>query len=183
MPPERLSADAAGLARAAELVKRGEVIAFPTDTVYGLMAVPTAAERIFEIKRRPAEKQLIAMAASLESLRALVLVTPRAEEYARRHWPGPLTLVLPRAGEGGTLGVRVPDHPAALALLQAVGQPVLTTSANLSGEAPALSAADVTLDGLAAVVDGGRAPQGVPSTVVDLTAGEPRLIRAGPVTL
>jgi L-threonylcarbamoyladenylate synthase len=183
MPPERLSAEAAGIARAAELVKRGEVIAFPTDTVYGLMALPNAGERIFEIKRRPPDKQLIAMAASLESLRPLVSMPPRAEAYARRHWPGPLTLVLRRSDEGGTLGVRVPDHPVALALLRAIGQPVLTTSANLSGEPPAMAAEDVTLEGLAAVVDGGRAPGGTPSTVVNLTGEEPRLIRPGPVTL
>lgn len=185
MPTDRLTTRPADVARAADLVKRGEVIAFPTDTVYGLMALPTAANRIFEIKRRPAEKQLIAMAASLESIRALVSLTPLAEEYARRHWPGPLTLVLRRksGGEGETLGVRVPDHPVALALLRAIEQPVLTTSANLSGRAAALVAEEVALDGLAAIVDGGRAPGGIPSTVVDLTGDEARLIRAGPVTL
>ena len=180
---EVLRADAAGIARAAELVKRGEVIAFPTDTVYGLMALPSAAERIYEAKRRPKEKQLIAMAASVADLRRLVRITPEAAAHAHDHWPGPLTIVLPELKGGGTLGVRVPDHPVALALLLAIGEPVLTTSANLSGQPPALAAAEVRLDGVAAVLDGGRAPGGVPSTVVDLSGEEPRLIRAGPVTL
>lgn len=183
LPPERLSADTAGIARAAELVGRGAIIAFPTDTVYGLMALPSAGERIFEIKRRRPDKQLIAMAASVEPLRALVMMPPSAEEYARRHWPGPLTIVLRRAADDGTLGIRVPDHPVALALLRAIGRPVLTTSANLSGEPPAMAAEEVRLEGLAAIVDGGRAPGGIPSTVVNLTGDEPRLIRAGPVTL
>lgn len=182
MVPERLSADAQGIARAAQLVRAGEVIGFPTDTVYGLMALPDAAEKIYSAKRRPQEKQLIAMAASAADLRRLVEITPEAARHAHDHWPGPLTIVLPAHG-GGTLGVRVPDHPLALALLLAVGQPVLTTSANLSGRPPALAAAEVDLDGVAAVLDGGRAPGGIPSTVIDLTGPEPRLLRAGPVTL
>lgn len=180
---ERLAADPPGIARAAELVKRGEVVAFPTDTVYGLMALPGSAARIYEAKRRPAEKRLIAMATSLDAFSALVAVTPEAEALARRHWPGPLTLVLRERAGPGSLGVRVPDHPVALALLEAVGRPVLTTSANLSGRPPALTAAEVELEGVAAVLDGGRAPGGVPSTVLDLSGREPRLVRAGPVTL
>lgn len=179
---EHLEPDASGIARAAALVKRGQVIAFPTDTVYGLMALPTAADRIYRAKRRPAAKQLIAMAASVADLRRLVRITPQAAAYAHDHWPGPLTIVLP-ALQGGTLGVRVPDHQVALALLLAIGEPVLTTSANRSGEPPALTAGEVELEGVAAVLDGGPAPGGVPSTVIDLTEAEPRLIRAGPVNL
>jgi L-threonylcarbamoyladenylate synthase len=173
---------AAGVERAAELILAGEVVAFPTDTVYGLAALPEAAERIYAAKRRPAEKQLIAMAPAPAELERLVVADSRARALMRRWWPGPLTLVLPtRSGDPPTLGVRIPDHPVALALLAAVGRPVLTTSANLSGEPPAMTAAEVTLEGVAAVLDGGRAPGGQPSTVLDLTAQEPRVLRPGPV--
>lgn len=170
---DRLNPDAAGLARAASLVRAGGVIAFPTDTVYGLMALPSAAERVYEVKRRPAEKQLVVMAPDPGALEGVVRFDERALALAARWWPGPLTIVLPAAAGGPSVGVRVPDHELALRLLAAVGTPVVTTSANLSGEAPALTAAEVLLEGLAAVVDGGRAPGGLASTVV--LADRPRL--------
>lgn len=178
-----LRADTQGLRRAAALVLEGQVVAFPTDTVYGLMALPGAAGRIYAVKRRPADKQLIAMAAGAARLEELVRFNTASRDLAARHWPGPLTLVLERRDGTGTLGVRVPGHPVALDLLREVAEPVLTTSANLSGEAPAMTAQAVQLEGVAAVLDGGRAPGGVPSTVADLTGERPRLIRAGPVNL
>ena len=169
--------------RAAELIRGGEVVAFPTDTVYGLAALPGAAARIFAAKHRPDDKQLIAMAASPTAFEGLVEVSSKARALMERHWPGPLTLVLPtRSGDPPTLGVRVPNHPLALELLRAVGEPVLTTSANRSGEPPALTADEVRLPGVAAVLDGGRAPGGVPSTVVAVEGERLRLIRPGPVT-
>ena len=168
--------------RAAELVRGGEVVAFPTDTVYGLMALPEAASRIYAAKHRPADKRLIAMAAEPFAFERLVEVTARARELMRAHWPGALTLVLPtRSGDPPTLGIRIPDHPLALELLRAVGEPVLTTSANRSGEPPALSAAEVRLTGVPAVLDGGRTPGGVPSTVVAVEGDRLRVIRLGPV--
>ncbi len=158
------------------------MVAFPTDTVYGLAALPGAAGRIFAAKDRPDDKQLIAMAASPMAFEGLVEVNATARALMERHWPGPLTLVLPtRSGHPATLGVRVPDHPLALELLSAVGEPVLTTSANRSGEPPALTAGDVRLPGVAAVVDGGRAPGGVPSTVVAVEGRRVRVIRPGPL--
>ena len=180
---EVLKADRAGIARAAVLIRAGEVVAFPTDTVYGLAALPGSADRIYTAKSRPADKQLIAMAADPAQLEALVEVGAHARGLMRRHWPGALTLVLPtRSGTPPTLGVRIPDHELALALLRAVGEPLLTTSANLAGEPPALTAAEISLSGLAAVLDGGRAPGGTPSTVVAFDGGELRIIRPGPVT-
>jgi L-threonylcarbamoyladenylate synthase len=168
--------------RAARLIRGGEVVAFPTDTVYGLAALPSAAGRIYSAKGRPADKQLIAMAAAAEAFEALVEINPTARALMERHWPGPLTLVLPtRSGDPPTLGVRIPDHPLALELLRAVGEPVLTTSANRSGEPPALDAAEVRLPGVAAVLDGGRAPGGVPSTVIAVHGERVRTIRPGPV--
>ncbi|MEP7105986.1 MAG: L-threonylcarbamoyladenylate synthase [Chloroflexota bacterium] len=145
---EVLAPDDAGIARAAELIRAGEVVAFPTDTVYGLAALPASADRIYAAKSRPADKQLIAMAAEAGALERLVEIVEPARRLMERHWPGALTLVLPtRSGKPPTLGVRVPDHPVALALLRALGEPVLTTSANLAGEPPALTAAGVRLPG------------------------------------
>jgi L-threonylcarbamoyladenylate synthase len=181
-----LSSGPAGLRSAAELLRAGQVIAFPTDTVYGLAALagdPAACERIYEIKRRDRSQQLIAMAGSPEELEGLVVIDERARVYMKRWWPGPLTIVLPtRSGEPPTLGVRIPDHPVALALLREVGEPLATTSANLSGEPPAMTAEEAArLEGLAAVLDGGRAPGGQPSTVLSLTGPAPVVLRAGPV--
>jgi tRNA threonylcarbamoyl adenosine modification protein (Sua5/YciO/YrdC/YwlC family) len=179
---ERLRPDANGITRAAELVRAGEVVAFPTDTVYGLMALPSSAERIYRVKRRPADKRLIAMAADRGALTALVRFSPNADAYAERYWPGPLTLVLPAAQEGGpSLGVRIPDHRVALHLLAAIGEPVMTTSANLSGQPPARRAEEVALDGVAAVLDGGATSGGEPSTVLLLDRPRPEVARVGAI--
>jgi L-threonylcarbamoyladenylate synthase len=179
---EVLAGAAAGVRRAAELIRAGEVVAFPTDTVYGLAALPAAAGRIYAAKDRPEDKQLIAMAADPAALEALVEVSGRARELMARHWPGALTLVLPtRSGVPPTLGVRIPDHGLALELLRAVAEPVLTTSANRAGDPPALEARQVRLPGVAAVLDGGRAGGGTPSTVVALDGDEVRILREGPV--
>lgn len=182
-----LTATAAGVRRAAELLKAGEVIAFPTDTVYGLAALardPAACERIYEVKRRDRSQQLIAMAASADGLAPLVELDDRARSLAARWWPGPLTLVLPARGSGPpTLGVRIPDDPVALALLREVGEPLATTSANLSGRPPAMTAEEAgILAGLGAVLDGGRAPGGRPSTVVSLTGPAMEILREGPIS-
>jgi tRNA threonylcarbamoyl adenosine modification protein (Sua5/YciO/YrdC/YwlC family) len=101
----------------------------------------------------------------------------------RRWWPGPLTLVLPSLHGEDSLAIRIPSHTVALELLREVGDPLATTSANLSGRPPALSAADLAgLEGLTAVLDAGRAPGGVPSTLLDLTTPEPRVLRTGPIS-
>ncbi|HZV48587.1 MAG TPA: L-threonylcarbamoyladenylate synthase [Candidatus Dormibacteraeota bacterium] len=181
-----LTPDRTGLARAVELLRAGEVIAFPTDTVYGLAALARdarACERIFEIKGRERSRQLIAMVADPEALDPLVEVTGRARWFMTRWWPGPLTLVLPtRSGRPPTLGVRVPDHPVALALLGEVGEPLATTSCNRSGEPSALTVEEASrLEGLAAVLDGGRAPCGRASTVLSLVGPEAEVLRQGPV--
>ncbi|HZU15451.1 MAG TPA: L-threonylcarbamoyladenylate synthase [Candidatus Dormibacteraeota bacterium] len=183
---DRLTPDGEGLARAARLLRAGEVVAFPTDTVYGLAALARdarACERIFEIKGRERSRQLIAMAAEPRELESLVEVTDRALWFMQRWWPGPLTLVLPtRSGRPSTLGVRIPDHPVALALLRAVGEPLATTSCNRSGAPPALTTEEASeLEGPAAVLDGGRAPAGRASTVLSLVGPEAEVIRPGPV--
>src|SRR6202040_2181869 len=164
----------AGLTRAAQLIRSGGVIAFPTDTVYGLGAAAddeVARRRVFHIKGRPVGLPLILMVAAESQLEGFVHVDSRSEAMMRRWWPGPLTLVLHAKG-GGTLGVRIPKHKVALDLLRATG-PLMTTSANLHGKDPALTAGEAELPGVMAVIDGGAAPGGVASTVLDLTGPEP----------
>ena len=173
----------AGLTRATRLIRSGGVIAFPTDTVYGLGAAADdelATKRVYHIKGRPVGLPLILMVAAESQLEGFVHVDSRSEAMMRRWWPGPLTLILHARG-GGTLGVRIPKHEVALELLRAVG-PLMTTSANLHGREPAMTAAAADLPGVMAVLDGGKAPGGIASTVVDLTGPEPHVLREGAIT-
>ena len=182
-----LALDDRGLAEAAELLGGGGLVAFPTDTVYGIacrVGDETALARLFAAKRRPVEKRVPILVASLEAAAEMGLDTSRARELADRFWPGGLTLVL--AGSAGTQAIRVPDHPAALALIRASG-PLATSSANRSGEPETYEASDVLVafadtDLLDAVLDGGRVPGGVASSIVDLSVDPPRLLREGPIS-
>ena len=173
----------AGLQRAAQLLRSGAVVAFPTDTVYGLGASAddeVAQKRIYTIKGRPVGMPLILMVAAESQLEGLVHVDSRAEAYIRKWWPGPLTVILHATG-GRTLGVRIPKHKVALELLRHAG-PLMTTSANLHGEEPAMRAEEAgSLNGVMAVVDGGVAPGGAASTVLDLTGPEPHVLREGAI--
>jgi L-threonylcarbamoyladenylate synthase len=182
-----LAPDDRGIAEAAELVRGGGLVAFPTDTVYGIgcrFGDEAALARLFEAKRRPPEKAVPILVESLEDARQLGLKVDAARVLADRFWPGGLTLVL--AGAAGTQAIRVPDHPVALALI-AAGGPLATSSANRSGEPETYEASDVLIafadtDRLDAVLDGGRVPGGVASSVVDLTVDPPRLLREGPIS-
>lgn len=173
-----------GLTRAAQLIRSGGVIAFPTDTVYGLGAAADdeiAIKRVYRIKGRPAGLPLILMVAAESQLEGWVHLDSRAEALIRRWWPGPLTLIL-HAQDGATLGVRIPKHQVALELLRATG-PLMTTSANLHGKEPAMTAAEAgALPGVIAVLDGGAAPGGTASTVLDLTGQEPHVLREGAIS-
>jgi L-threonylcarbamoyladenylate synthase len=181
---------------AVKLLQGGHLVAFPTDTVYGLGAQlfnPQAIEKLFEVKER---EHLKAIPVLLSDPATLDQVTSSINILARRladhFWPGPLTLVVPghpklpaNLSPHPTIGVRMPNHPDALALLEASG-PLAVTSANLSGQNNALTAEQVNAQ-LAAriplILDGGPTPGGAPSTVVDCTGPEPIILRAGPVTL
>ncbi len=178
-----MTPDRPGLTRAAQLVRSGGVIAFPTDTVYGLGAAADdelAQRRIYAIKGRPVGLPLILMVAARSQLEGWVHVDARAEQVIERWWPGPLTVILHATG-GGTLGVRVPNHEVTLELLRASG-PLMTTSANLHGKDPAMTAEEAgLLPGLAAVLDGGPAPGGTASTVLDLTGPEMHILREGAI--
>jgi len=181
--------------RALRLLKAGAVVAFPTDTVYGL-GTPTfdgqAVEKIYAIKGRSIEKAIPVLIAGQDDLARVALTVPEmATRLAARWWPGPLTLVIPKhpsiplsVSAGSTLGVRVPAHAALRELLTLCG-PLAVTSANLSGQPSPVTAGEV-LDQLggriALILDDGVTPGGIPSTVVDCTGSEPRLLREGPIT-
>ena len=195
---ELLADDAAGVARAAALLRAGELAAFGTETVYGLGADATnagAVAAVFDAKGRPHFNPLICHFPNSDSAFANVEPSDVALRLATAFWPGPLTLVLPRritcpvallAGAGlETLAVRVPAHATALALLRAVGRPVAAPSANRSGQVSPTTAAHVleALGGrIAAVLDSGPCPVGVESTVLDLTGSRPFLLRPGGAT-
>ena len=196
---EILPADPPGIARAAALLRAGDLVAFGTETVYGLGADATdarAVAAVFAAKGRPHFNPLICHYPDAEAAFAQVEANATARRLARAVWPGPLSLVLPRradcpvallAGAGlDTLAVRVPAHPTALALLRAVGRPVAAPSANRSGQISPTTARHV-LDGLAgriaAVLDSGPCPVGVESTVLDLCGAHPVLLRPGGVTI
>lgn len=186
---DRLPPTPEGLAVAAVLLREGGVVAFPTDTVYGVGIAATHPERIealFELKRRPADRRIPILVADLgQSVAAGWSADERTHRLSARFWPGALTLVLP--GPGGTQAFRSPDHPVALGLIGLAG-PIFTTSANRSGEPETLGADDVLIafatqqDDLVAVVDGGAVPGGVASTVLDLSVSPARILREGPVT-
>jgi L-threonylcarbamoyladenylate synthase len=188
--PDRLSSDAAGIVRAAELLRAGELVAFPTDTVYGIgsrTGDPDALSRIFAAKRRPPEKAVAWLVGSANEIAALGFVAdPRALRLADRFWPGGLTLVLATTDGSGTQAFRVPDHEVTLALLAQAG-PMAVSSANRSGEPDTLDADDVAIafadsDEPSAIVDGGRVPGGVASTVLDLSGQPARILRDGAVS-
>jgi L-threonylcarbamoyladenylate synthase len=199
MPPTiLLKAGAPGaLEEVAGILRSGGLVAFPTDTVYGLGAwvwSPASVTRLYDAKARPAEKAIPVLLAGLAQVALLgIQPSPQMHLLAERFWPGPLTLVVscgpqvPDIVTAGThtVAVRMPDHPVALRLFELAGQPLAVTSANLSGHANPLTAEDVMaqLDGrIDAVLDGGACRGGVPSTVLDLTATPPRILRAGPIS-
>jgi L-threonylcarbamoyladenylate synthase len=192
-----VTADRNAIAEAAELLRRGGLVAFPTETVYGLGANAldsTAVRRIFEAKGRPAVNPIIVHVATVDQVPLVAADWPEtAARLAERFWPGPLTLVLPKSPGvpdvvtvgGPTVGVRVPAHPVALALLRAAGVPLAAPSANRSSELSPTTAEHV-LRGLTGridlILDGGPTAGGIESTVLDLTIEPPRLLRPGLVT-
>ena len=182
------------IACAAEVLQRGQLVAFPTETVYGLGANALdsdAVARIFEAKGRPAFNPVIVHVADVDAVKQLAAEWPdTATQLAERFWPGPLTLVVKKAARipdivtagGLTVGIRVPAHPVALALLKEAGVPVAAPSANRSTEVSPTRAEHVLkgLDGrIAMVLDGGPTTGGIESTVLDLSREIPRLLRPG----
>jgi L-threonylcarbamoyladenylate synthase len=189
-----VSNNAASVAQAAALIRAGKLVAFPTETVYGLGANAldvAAVERIFQAKRRPRNSPLIVHVDSIEMARRFAAEWPTAAEtLARRYWPGPLTLVLPKTAEipdlvtAGlpTVGLRVPDHPLALELIRAAGVPIAAPSANRFTELSPTAAEHVSESLADFVLDGGPARVGIESTVLSL-AGDATLLRPGLIPL
>ncbi len=184
------------LEQALDLLQQGELVAFPTDTVYGLGAMAfdaQAIDRLYQAKGREAGKAIAILVGEAEALQQVTAgMNDMAMRLAQRFWPGPLTLVV--AGHPSlpanlsprpTVGVRMPDHPVALTLLRRAG-PLAVTSANLSGAPNASTAQEVLaqLQGrVALILDGGKTPGGLPSTVLDCTGSQPVILRQGPITL
>jgi L-threonylcarbamoyladenylate synthase len=193
----RLRADAADIAEAAGILRGGGLVAFPTETVYGIGADatdPRAVAGIYAAKERPRFNPLIAHVPDLAAAERQGMFGPQARALATRFWPGPLTLVVPRAPGStiadlataglGSVALRVPAHPVARAILAAADRPVAAPSANRSGRVSPTTAAHVLadLDGrIDAVVDGGATHVGVESTIVAFLDGPPRLLRPGGV--
>ena len=184
----------AAVKRAAELLRAGEVVALPTETVYGLAANAfdeKAVAKIFQIKGRPANNPIIVHIAGVEMAKRCVKAWPNpAEKLARAFWPGPLTLVLPRAREipgmvtagGKTVGVRWPGHPFIQAVIRECGFPLAAPSANLSGRVSPTNAEHVRQqlgDKISLIVDGGQSQVGIESTVLDLTVSPLQVLRPG----
>jgi L-threonylcarbamoyladenylate synthase len=183
---------------AADLLRHGQVIAFPTDTVYGVGAhafQPGAVARLYAIKGRPAHLPIPLLLPDAEAMRDVCMDIPStAWDLARCFWPGGLSLVLRRASAvpdpvtagGPTVAVRLPDHALVRELCRRLGAPLAATSANRHGQPPPVTASGVeaALAGrIPLILDGGPCPGGVASTVLDLTVSPPRLLRPGPVTV
>ena len=184
--------------RAAELLRAGEVVGIPTETVYGLGADAlngAAVRKIFAAKGRPSDNPLIVHIADFEQITPLVTRVPdEARALAEAYWPGPMTIILPKAAcipdevscGLDTVGIRLPSHPLARAIIRAAGTPVAAPSANTSGRPSTTTAAHVMEDmagKIAAVVEGGACAVGVESTVISLAGEQPRLLRPGGISL
>ncbi len=186
--------DAAGRAEAVRVLRAGGLVALPTDTVYGVGVALDAhdgLERLFAAKERPLDKAIVLLVADLEQVASVGVMTPVARALAERFWPGGLTLVLAQAPGArlpagltagqSTIGVRLPDHSSPTALAAELG-PLPVTSANISGQPAATTAEEVMaqLGGrIDLILDGGPAPGGVPSTVVDCSTDRPQVLREG----
>jgi L-threonylcarbamoyladenylate synthase len=189
--------DPAVLGRAAAAISKGGIVAIPTDTLYGLAADPfnrQAIDRLFALKVRTADRALPLIACDIGQIEQMLgAMTPIAKMLARTFWPGPLTLLIDApeglaarvTGGTGRVGVRVPAHQVARALCEICGLPLTATSANISGEPaqddPERVAASIG-EGVEMLIDAGRTPGGLPSTIVDVSGAAPVLVRAGAIS-
>jgi L-threonylcarbamoyladenylate synthase len=207
--PERpetslVEANSDGIRYAMLALERGELVAFPTDTVYALVCaatVPAALDRFYRAKRRPAGQPAILLSHNLGTLQHWIRFKPAAIDLARRHWPGPLTMILPlnekamkglepgprtalgRVSQDGAIAARIPGHQAANDVLWAWGMPLCSSSANRAGEAAPRTGAEVVeaLGAEVSVVLDGECPGGTASSILDLTGRQPRVVREGAI--
>jgi tRNA threonylcarbamoyl adenosine modification protein (Sua5/YciO/YrdC/YwlC family) len=185
-----------GIRRAAAAIRRGEVVIFPTDTVFGIGTTPfdeQAVLRLYTVKQRPLHKPIpVLLADTTDLAQVTAAVSPIAQGLIDRFWPGPLTLVLPgnhklpaALSDNGGVAVRIPDRRSTRAMIRLAGGAVAATSANLSGLPPAPSAAKALAqlgEGVALALEGGASFLGMASTVIDCRGSAPRLLRPGPLT-
>ena len=191
-----LQADDKGIRRAAEIIQQGGLVGIPTETVYGLAGNAlngSVSRKIFAAKGRPSDNPLIVHIAAEEEARPLVKEFPEpARKLAAAYWPGPLTMILEdkgvvspaTTGEGDTLGVRCPNHPVTLAVIEKAGVALAAPSANPAGQPSPKTAQEVLdyFDGhMEGIIDGGPCALGVESTIVDLTGEEPAILREGAI--
>lgn len=195
MQTEILQPTLENLRRAAELIGRGEIVAFPTETVYGLGADGlnvAACKKIFAAKGRPSDKPLSLLVASLEQVERVAKISAAAEKLFATFCPGALTIILPKnkivpefvTGGRSSVGIRIPDNDVALALIKLSGCPIAAPSANLSGMSPPTTAQEVfdNLRGRVEIIlDGGQCALGISSTIIDLTTSAPKILRHGAI--
>jgi L-threonylcarbamoyladenylate synthase len=185
----RWPADPSHIAQAAEQLRAGAVIAFPTDTLYAVAARaadPVAVARLYDVKERPSGQPMVWLVLDRAQVEHFAVVTAAAAELMARFWPGPLTLVLPAriTADGPTIAVRAPNHDVALGLLRALGEPIASSSANRARQPPPVDADQVMAslgDRLDVLLDGGPCRIGQPSTILDLAGATPRILRQGAI--
>ena len=186
---ERWPADPSHVGLAAERLRQGAVIAFPTDTLYAVGARagdPAAVQRLYDIKRRPSGQPMVWLVSGRTQVEPLALLSEVAIALIGRFWPGPLTLILPARIrlDSPTIAVRAPNHQVALALLHSLGEPIASSSANVAGAPPPVDA-DQVIEGLGdtldLLLDGGACQIGQPSTILDLSGESPRILRQGAI--
>jgi L-threonylcarbamoyladenylate synthase len=176
------------IAEAASVIKTGGLVIFPTDTVYGLGADALdreAVKRVYQVKRRPQDKPLIIQVADIEQIHNLVAkVSQTAPILMKKFWPGALTLVFNRKSSPGTVALRMPDNRIALSLIKKAGVPLTAPSANLSGEPSPSRIEEINeelIKEIDLIIDGGETKIGIESTILDLTASPPRILREGAI--
>lgn len=185
----RWPADPSHIAQAAERLRTGAVIAFPTDTLYGVGARaldPDAVARLYQVKRRPSGQPMVWLVTDRAQVERFAVVSAAAIDLMSRFWPGPLTLVLPARAPNTmrTIAVRAPDHPVSMALIRALSEPIASSSANPAGQPPPVDADHVIAglgDDLELVLDSGPSRIGQPSTILDLSGATPRILRQGAI--
>lgn len=179
--------DRASISFAAKVLKKGGLVAFPTETVYGLAANllnKKAIDRLYKVKRRPRNKPFTVHISKIDTIRKMgCVLTKEARALINEFWPGPLTIILKSKG-GRKIGFRMPDHRIAAELIESAGVPVVAPSANVSGQKPPANSREVLkyLDGkIDILLDGGRTRVGVESTVIDLSSKPPKILREGAI--